>query len=184
MRYTVGVGKPCKKAYDDANEAMRYLRDNSSDLQIDSEKIAAIGFSAGGHLAAWISILSDNKPNAAILGYPCTLAKIGERLGKELPELIEQIDANTPPTFIFTARDDNVVPVEHTIRYIDALDAAKVDFEAHIFASGGHGFSLSKPLTASGDAAMANKDAARWFQLSVNWLKNLFGDFEVGDETD
>jgi len=131
-------------------------------------------------LAAWISIMGKVKPNASILGYPCTIAEVGEFLGKELPELFEKIDETTPPTFIFTARDDKVVPVEHTTRYIEALTKANVDFEAHIFSGGGHGFSLAKPLTASGNKNMVNEGAAKWFPLSIEWLKELFGDFEVG----
>jgi acetyl esterase/lipase len=181
LRYSVGPEKPCSMAFDDANEAMQYLHDNDQELCIDKTKIAVVGFSAGGHLAAWISIIGKVKPNAAVLGYPCTIAEVGKLLGKELPELFENIDEATPPTFIFTARDDKVVPVEHTTKYVEALTKANVAFEAHIFSGGGHGFSLAKPLTASGNKNMVNTGAAKWFPLSVEWLKELFGDFEVGD---
>ncbi|HHV11861.1 MAG TPA: alpha/beta hydrolase [Clostridiales bacterium] len=182
LRYTVGAKASCQKAFDDADEAMKYLRGNDWELRIDKDKIAVVGFSAGGHLAAWVSVLGEEKPNAAILGYPCTIAESGKMLGKEFPELIANVDSATPPTFLFAACDDKVVPIEHSIKYMEALDKAKVSFEAHIFAGGGHGFSLAKPLTAAGYSSYVNRDTARWFDLSAAWLTNQFGDFEVSNE--
>ncbi|MDR1531313.1 MAG: alpha/beta hydrolase fold domain-containing protein [Clostridiales bacterium] len=177
LRYSVGKNEPCQKAFEDANEAIAYLHNNEAELNIDKDKIAVIGFSAGGHLAAWLSVSGAVRPNAAVLGYPCVLKECGDTLGKEFPEIIGNVDKNTPPAFIFSTRNDDVVPIENSLKYINALAQAGVGFETHIYAKGTHGLSLAKPLTSSGGAVMVNEDAAGWFTLSVKWLKGIWGDF-------
>jgi len=182
LRYSVGVDVPVSKAFEDADDAMGYLLENAEDLNIDVNKIAVIGFSAGGHLTAWLSNYGKVKPCAAILGYPAILAASGKFLGKEFPELCDKVDENTPETFIFTTRDDALVVVDHALQYALALDRAKVGFELHVFASGTHGLSLAKSHTSSGKPAMVNEDVAEWFGLSVRWLKRVLGDFVVAEE--
>ena len=182
LRYSTGIGIPAANAFDDADEAVAYLHSNAGDLNIDKDKIAVIGFSAGGHLAAWLSTYGAIKPAAAILGYPCILPEIGQLLGKDLPGLCEKVDSSTPPTFIFATRNDPVVPVRHALRYADALDKAKTPFEMHIFGEGAHGLSLAKTITSAGKAALVNPDMAQWFGLSLNWLKSILGDYEVQEE--
>jgi predicted esterase len=179
LRYSVGTNEPASKAFADAVEAISYIHEHADELNIDKEKIVVVGFSAGGHLAAWLSVYGELKPAAAILGYPCTLSEVGKLLGKELPELCEKVDSATPPTFIFTTRDDPVVPVRHALRYADALERESIDFELHVFAEGAHGLSLARSFTSAGSTAMVNDDMAQWFGLSVNWLKKILGDFPV-----
>jgi acetyl esterase/lipase len=177
LRYTVGTDEPVSKAFDDADEAVAYLHANAGELNIDVNRLAVVGFSAGGHLAARLSVFGKIKPAAAILGYPAIIADIGKRLNKEFPELCANADNTTPPTFIFTTRDDAVVAVKNSLQYAEALDRAGVGFELHIYASGAHGLSMAKPYTSSGKAAMVNADVSGWFALSVNWLHKILGDF-------
>ena len=179
LRYRVGTDEPAANSFSDAEEAIAYLHENAAELRIDKDRIAVIGFSAGGHLAAWLSTLGKLKPAAAILGYPCILPEIGKLLGKDLPDLCESVSSATPPTFIFTTRNDALVPAKHALRYADALDRGNIGFELHVFGDGAHGLSLAKPFTASGKATYVNTDVAQWFGLSVNWLRNVLGDFPV-----
>ena len=179
LRYSVGLGIPVADAFSDAEEAIAYLHGNARDLNIDKEKIAVIGFSAGGHLAAWLSTYGAIKPAASILGYPCTLPEIGKLMGKELPDLCEKVDGTTPPTFIFATRNDPVVPIRHSLMYANALDKAGAPFEMHIFGEGAHGLSLAKTHTSSGEASLVNADMASWFGLSASWLRGVLGDFPV-----
>ena len=183
LRYSVGLGIPAQSAFDDAVEALAWLHGNADDLDIDKGRIAVVGFSAGGHLAAWLCAYGTVKPAAAILGYACTLPEIGKLMGKELPDLCGKVDSATPPTFLFATRNDPVVPVNHTLRYADALDRANIPFEMHIFSDGAHGLSLAKTFTSSGKAGLVNADMAQWFGLSVNWLKSVLGDYQVTEET-
>ena len=60
----------------DAYKAIEYIKTNAEKLCVDPEHIAACGFSAGGHLAASLSILAEelgqqrNTPDAVVLAYP------------------------------------------------------------------------------------------------------------------
>ena len=181
LRYSVGAENPAEKALEDANEAIAYLHQHADELNLDQNKIVVIGFSAGGHLAAWLSVSGEIKPAATLLGYPCILPEIGEMLGKKLPDLCSAVNESTPPTFIFSTRDDAIVPISHSLQYINALDAAGVDFEVHIFGEGTHGLSIGKTHTSSGHENMVNDHYANWLALSVKWLKNTLGDFSVGE---
>ena len=182
LRYSVGMQVPASNSFFDAEEAIVYLHEHAEELSIDKEKIAVIGFSAGGHLAAWLSTHGKIRPAASILGYACILPEVGQLLGKELPDLCEKVDGATPPAFIFTTRDDAIVPVRHALRYADALDKANIAFEMHVFADGAHGLSLAKSFTSAGKLHMLNPDMAKWFALSVDWLKKTLGDFQVQEE--
>jgi dipeptidyl aminopeptidase/acylaminoacyl peptidase len=56
-----------------------------------------------------------------------------------------QVTRTTPPTYITHAADDNVVDVDNSIRYFEALRHNKVPVEMHIYPSGGHGFIFRQP---------------------------------------
>lgn len=177
VRYSVGEDAQFPDALKDAESAIALLHRKADEWDIDKSKIAAIGFSAGGHLASALATMGSTRPNALVLGYPVILASMGQLLGKELPSTNEHVDENTPPTFLFSTRDDKVVPIKNSLAFVDALDEAGVPFEAHIFASGDHGLSLAKPLTANGLRGMNNPAVQKWLGLSIEWLKGIFGDF-------
>ena len=71
-----------------------------------------------------------------------------------------QVTAETPPTFIVQAIDDKTVPVENSIKFMQALKKAGVKCEMHLYQAGGHGFGLNNKTT---------KDL--WFDRMMNWLK-------------
>jgi acetyl esterase/lipase len=179
LKYSVGTHASFADALADAEAALQTLHKNAEEWNIDKTKIAVIGFSAGGHLAAALGTMGTLKPAALLLGYPCILSSMGKVLNKDLPDLIEKVNADTPPSFIFTTRRDQLVPVENSLSFAAALDRAKVDFELHIFQNGAHGLSLSKPHTSSGSAGNVDDNFARWFALSVKWLKLHFDDFPL-----
>lgn len=180
LRYSVGPEEPLLKSFSDANAAVLYLHKHAEELNIDKNKIVLAGFSAGGHLAAWVSVCGKQKPAAVILGYPVITAEAKRKTGKDFPEICGRVDGETPPTFIFSTRNDPVVPITHSLQYAAALEKANVAFELHIFGDGEHALSLAKTFTSAGKAKLVNADAALWFPLSVNWLKRLLGDFEAG----
>lgn len=178
VRYSVGRESTYEQAFADAQAALAYLHQNADALSIDPQRIAAVGFSAGGHLAACLGVYGTVKPAALVLGYPCILSSCGGMLGKQLPGAEKGVDKNTPPTFLFSTQGDNVVPIENSLRFIEALEKAGVLFEEHIFLSGDHGLSLARSHTCSGKADAINADVAQWLPMSVRFLKNLWGDFE------
>lgn len=174
------------------------IRDNAEKWNIEKDKIAVIGFSAGGHLAGCSSILWNdkkllkvlnceegyNRPDAAILSYPVITS--GEKAHRgsfvnllgdfsteenlERYSLEKQVDSSCPPTFIWHTSEDNCVPVENSTYLATALAGAGVKFEMHIFPNGTHGMSLATR------EVLPEKDdyVARWFELSVNWLDKIF----------
>lgn len=180
LRYSVGPEASFEDALSDAQAGLRLLRERATELRIDPGRIAAVGFSAGGHLAASLGTVSELKPDALVLGYPVTLAKLGELMGTAIPDVNDQVTAATPPTYLFATRDDAVVPIENSLAFAAALDRAGITFEAHLYASGTHGLSLAKALTADGREDYVNEPVQAWSAQSVSFLRSLWGDFPVG----
>jgi dipeptidyl aminopeptidase/acylaminoacyl peptidase len=68
------------------------------------------------------------------------------------------INSTTPPTWLTHTGDDNVVPVENSIRFYQELIRNKVPAEMHLYPKGNHGFVLSqKP--------------EEWMQSVFDWMK-------------
>lgn len=162
------------KAYTDVCEAMTYLRSHAEELHLIPDRIAAVGFSAGGNLATALGTMApaEEKPNALILGYPSVIPEVSARIGLEQPNLLEQVDANTPPAFMFNTQGDTVTPATNTLRFSLALANAGVAYECHTFLVGDHGLSLATSATT--DDGGSNPDVAQWFGMSVRFLKNLW----------
>jgi acetyl esterase/lipase len=156
----------------DAQRAMSLLRHNAKQWGIDSGKIGALGFSAGGHLVANLSNNYDQRaypnvddadaascrPDFSLLIYPAYLVvKDTDRLAPEM-----KVTEKTPPTFITMAMDDPI-RIENALSYAAALRKAAVPFELHVYEGGGHGFGL-RPV----------KDAANthWPERAAQWLQS------------
>jgi len=179
----------------EAAEAVKIVRDNAEKWNINPNKIAICGFSAGGHLAASLGVyyhtkdVLDNlnctedevKPNAMILSYPVITS--GEKahrgsfnnlLGERYDELVEytslenRVTEKAPPAFIWHTITDQAVPVENSIYMFSALKNAGVNAEMHIFPNGEHGLSLANELVGC-----ANPQAERWLDMAVDYIKNL-----------
>ncbi len=168
----------------DAQQAIKIVRQRATEWKLDTAKIGIMGFSAGGHLASTAGthfsksyIPNDEnislRPSFMILVYPVIsmkdeLTHKGSRdnlLGAPASE--EQImqfsnelhvNTNTPPTWMTHTGDDTVVTVENSIRFYQELVRNKVPVEMHLYPSGNHGFVLGLP-----------KD--EWMQPLFNWMK-------------
>lgn len=162
-------------ALSDAQRAIRLLRHRARDYAIDPERVAAMGFSAGGHLCADLATRFDvktyapvdaadalsAKPHSAAPIYPVISmtapdAHAGSRallVGKQASPALEaahsphtRVPANAPPFFLVHAEDDDAVPVNNTLLLRAALKAKNVRAETHLFEFGGHGFGLRKAI--------------------------------------
>ena len=144
LRYSVSQNCPVEEVYTnafaEAQEAMDYLHQNAGDLHIDPEQIAVVGFSAGGHLAASVGTMGRVRPAAMLLGY-AVFSVPGKALGMELPDLLQQVDDQTPPAFLFATQGDHLVPATQSLQFATLLAERKIPYEMHIFAYGDHGFS-------------------------------------------
>ena len=141
-------------------------------------QVGIIGFSAGGHLAghATLALPVGVRPDFAILAYPVVsmstpthagsreqlLGPRPSRRARRAASLERLVTPTSPPFFVWSAGDDDAVPVaEHTYPLGAALAAAGVDHDLHIFDNGGgHGTGLG-PGTVTG---------AAWTRLAEEWL--------------
>lgn len=83
------------------------------------------------------------------------------------------VGPDTPPTFVWTTREDETVPPHDSVAFADAMLSAGRPVELHLFGTGPHGLSLAQNVTA-GNPAMENADAARWFPMALHWLERLW----------
>ncbi|MCL2351515.1 MAG: alpha/beta hydrolase [Firmicutes bacterium] len=178
LRYSLREKAAFPKPLNDAEKALQMILDRAKEWSVDTRKTAAVGFSAGGHLAAALGTMGKVKPAALILCYAATLDSISAIMPAPVPSLDGLVDETTPPTFLFSTSADRTVPIENTLAFARALDRAKVPFEAHIFQNDTHGISLAKPLTSIGLSNLADPVVAQWFKMSVDWLHMVLGDFD------
>ncbi|MBQ8038499.1 MAG: alpha/beta hydrolase, partial [Lachnospiraceae bacterium] len=143
LRYTVKAKGKWPLPLDDYEQAMECIKENESTWHVDCDKIAAVGFSAGGHLCACAATLAKNKPAAAILVYPAILKDICDMCQPGMPQPNEYVKADTCPCFLVAARDDRTVAIKNTLMMELALAENNVPFESHIYSYGGHGFSTA-----------------------------------------
>jgi acetyl esterase/lipase len=154
----------------DAQRAVGLVRARAAEWGIDPKKIGVLGFSAGGHLAAAVSVNYERRaydaadaadqvscrPDFTVLIYPAYLTG-KDGLESLAPELT--VTASTPPAFIVQTEDDNV-KVENAISWFVALKKAKVPAEMHLFPSGGHGYGLRRTAVA----------VTAWPEYAARWL--------------
>jgi acetyl esterase/lipase len=185
LRYTVGRredrAQVTRKALTDAEEALELIRKNTEGWNTDADRIACVGFSAGAQVAAMLGTKGRVKPNALILGYAAILNQDSQ--GRWLTNGIhDDVDANTPRTFLFATRKDNTVSPANSLLFAGALEKAGIDFEIHIFQEGVHGLSLGRAFTSDGQENMVNREFSQWLSMSAAWLRISWGDFPLGDE--
>lgn len=181
LRYTAGKDHPFAKAFQDAQAALAYVRGHAGDLNVDPHKVVAVGFSAGGHLAASLGTLAPDKPDVLVLGYPVMIGEHVAHLDPLIPGVDEAVTEQTPPTFLFATSNDGVVPAENSLVFALALARHGIAFETHVYVSGEHGLSLAKPLTANGKTGLVEPAVADWFPDSVRFLRRFVGDFPLDD---
>ncbi|TRZ45062.1 prolyl oligopeptidase family serine peptidase [Robertkochia solimangrovi] len=158
----------------DAQRAIRLVRDNAEEWNIDVEKVGVVGFSAGGHLASTLTVQYDEpvyplksansaRPDFSVLIYPVIsmentythkgsqvnlLGKSASKSDMKKYSANYHIDENTPPVFLVHATDDGAVPVENSIELYGEVKKKTGKVEMHIYQEGGHGFGLGRdPMT-------------------------------------
>ena len=173
----------------DAQQAIRLVRQQAKEFGIDRNKIGIMGFSAGGHLASTTATHFDFKaddnnndttsvrPDFAILIYPVISFDstifhrgsknnlVGVNASEEKIKFFSnelQVTKNTPPSFLVHAGDDAAVPVQNSLRYYQECIKNKVPVELHLYPTGGHGFGMNNRTTTD-----------NWMERLSNWLNSL-----------
>lgn len=169
----------------DAQRAIRHLR------AMGYEKVAILGFSAGGNLACNAATHYDRgneaaedpierlscRPDALVSCYSVVsmtqhthMGSVENLLGERHGEIALQryfsaernVTPDTPPAFIWHTAEDAAVPVENSLNLAAALSRCSVPFEMHIFPQGRHGLGLAQEYPA-----------AAWARLCRQWLTGL-----------
>ncbi len=174
LRYTCTPRGKWPLPLEDYEQAMAMIEEKAEDWHIDATKIAVVGFSAGGHLAACAATIAKHKPAAAVLVYPAILKDICDMCQPGMPYPNEHVTAETCPCFLVAARDDRTVNIKNTLMMGLALEDKGVAFESHIYSFGGHGFSTGEDwiITNSVSSRLPN-----WISDSISWLSEIMGRF-------
>jgi acetyl esterase/lipase len=177
LKYRLGPRYHHPAPLQDAQRAIRYVRENAATLGISPDRIGIWGFSAGGHLAATAGTHFDagTRPDFMILCYPVISfttpythqGSLKNLLGENPdPKLVEnlsnelQVTAQTPPAFLFYTNEDPVKP-ENAVLFYMAMRKAGVPAELHIYEKGPHGVGL----------ALMNPILSSWPPRLADWMK-------------
>lgn len=176
--------------YVDACRAMRLARKMSGDEGLRPDRLAIMGFSAGGHLAVTVATQPERlrvpeddlarqfsaRPDALVLAYPVVSfvshGHEGSRenlLGPNPPWNLRRelsgelaVSTQTPPTFLFHTDGDPVVPVENSLQLATALRRHGVPLTLHVFPGDTHGVSLAEN----------DPQLGAWTELLETWLSH------------
>ena len=176
---------------------MELIYENADLWHCDTNRIAIMGFSAGGHLAAHYStcynipevrqVFPESKPvQASVLCYPVIssnhktahMGSFKNLLGLDDPtdeqtkpyscEL--RVTEHTPPAFLWHTAADNVVPVANSLCYARALADHNIPFALHIYPAGWHGLATVDPQT-NGELPAEFLCAGQWLEEARKWLR-------------
>lgn len=187
--------------------AMAYIRRNADAYGISPNMVAAIGFSAGGHLCACLGTLYDSpqvadiapagelRPDALGLCYPVAVSwghthdGSFDNLCGEDGDLRQTLSAETlvrpdmPPAFIWHTRDDGSVPCRNSLLLAQAMEQAGVDFALHIYRRGPHGLSTADCMAYSTENLPETSwDVPGWLDAMLRFFADCglkIRDFEV-----
>lgn len=180
-------------------KAVALIRTSAKEWHIQEDKLFIQGSSAGGHLAAsfgcfWKSGLFSDltegneellRPNGLLLSYPViTSGEFAHRgsfemlLGSRYEELLEkmslenQVNSDTPKTFLWHTYEDTTVPVENSLLFAWALRRQKIPVELHVYPKGFHGLGLGNRMTCSAEGKEIQPEVTTWISLAGTFIEN------------
>lgn len=191
----------------EAAMAMRYIRENCDALEVDPHMVAAMGFSAGGHLCGTLGTMFDCpevadigpasliRPDGLALCYPVAVSwgrtheesfenisrgDSGLRARLSLDRLVR---ADMPPVFLWHTRDDGSVPCRNSLVLASALEEKGVDFALHIYRHGQHGLSTADEMVyPAGNVPQISPDVPGWVDRAMDFFRET--GFRITDRED
>ena len=181
--------------------AVKYVREHALQYHVQPDKVAVMGYSAGGHLAAslgvrwqesWLAELLETKaenlrPDGMVLCYPVISGGEFRHQGSfenltgsddpaewEKHSLEKLVTEKTPKAFLWHTFNDATVPVENSLLFFSALRRCGVASELHIYPDGVHGLSLATELTMTLNRPdLLRPEVAVWLEMAIRWLKAM-----------
>lgn len=208
--YRVATRHNCKAdaCVEDAKSAVRWLRQNSTKLGIDPDRICAAGGSAGGHTACCTAVIDgfeaanedhtvSSKPNALALFNPAVLIaplegfEVDDVLQKKFPDIasrtgvppeqlspVHHVSAGLPPTIIFHGQADDTVPYATVQEYSRRVAAAGGRCDLHGFPGAPHGFFNG----TRGKTAEEQERFSLWHRRTIRKLDEFLASMDWVDQ--
>lgn len=181
----------------EAAMAMAYIRENAEAFEVDPAMVAAIGFSAGGHLCGLLGTMYDCpevadigdaleiRPDALGLNYPVAVSwgathaasfrniSGGDGALADRLSLDRLVRPDMPPVFLWHTRDDGSVPCRNSLVLANALVDAGVDVALHLYRKGRHGLSTADEMVYPvSSVPEVSWDVPGWLESEIRF----FGD--------
>lgn len=200
VTYTVNAKFPTPLV--DAAYTFYKIRMRAEEFCIAPDKIAVVGFSAGGHLAGCLATMwndasivrtigcgaDDLRPNAAVLCYPVIsgvtsphegsfnvlLGEDASRSDLSRLSLENRVTPRTPPVFIWCTANDASVSAHNSLVMAKACVSNKIPMELHIFDEGPHGISCADKASGVNENYL-RPNVHRWIEMSVEFLNKYMG---------
>ena len=178
--------------------AMAYIRQNASKYGINHHMVAALGFSAGGHLCGCLGTMydcqevsdlgnpEDLRPDALALCYPVAISwgkthkgsfdnLCGENHNlRENLSLDKLVRSDMPPVFLWHTRSDESVPCRNSLILAVELEKAGVDFAMHIYRKGPHGLSTADVMAYPAyGLPEISRDVTGWVDGCINFFEEI-----------
>lgn len=189
LHYRVGFAARYPAPLQDVARALQFVKSRAEQFGLLKDKIALVGSSAGGHLAAFFAAIYSRfektyngaeyslKPSVLVLCYPViTMGELTHKVSRkrllgiltgkadrEAASVERLVTSDYPPVFVWHNKDDGSVDYHNTELLCDALEKNGVRFEKHLYETGGHGIGLAE-----------GKDAEGWFEKAAAFLQGVF----------
>ncbi len=188
LTYSMGKNAIFPNALVEASKAMKIIRDNAKEWYINPDKVIVGGASAGGHVAACLGTMwhkpeiqelagvkgEENKPGAMLLQGAVVSCKMRTANGVEKIMCEDFVDEKTPPAYIVHCENDNLVAVEQSLRFANAMAVKERPFNLHIFDNGGHMSPFNMESTVD-EKGRKTSSVFTWLDLFMEWFWSYFG---------
>ena len=204
LHYSTAQRAEGLKPLEEASKAIGLIRKNADKWHVIEDQLVTCGFSAGGHLSAWVGLCGENKPNGMILCYPAVELYSPEReaerkanpgpgnpvgnrlleslLGKgyskeaaETLNLAQYVGPDSIPAFCWSSAEDAITTSGPILNFFKAYADFKRPFELHLYQWGEHGLALSDYTTANGRKSMVEPHIEGWVDMTIKWFHRNFG---------